>query len=83
VGDLEDDGDDHIGVEPEELPLVEGQACPVCGLPLTAQWLSREALYGESDGIDHQIPHTLKPPSARWAHRAVEAGARKSLAGER
>jgi hypothetical protein len=52
VGEIDGDGDDQIGLEPEEVPLVEGQACPECGLPLTAHWLSREALYGQPDGIE-------------------------------
>jgi hypothetical protein len=38
---------DIRAVKPEERPLIEGQGCPDCGLPLTARWLSREALYGE------------------------------------
>jgi hypothetical protein len=49
VGEIDGDGDDQIGLEPEEVPLVEGQACPACGLPLTAHWLSREALSGTDD----------------------------------
>jgi hypothetical protein len=46
VGEIDGDGEDELGIEPEELPLVEGEACPECGLPLTSRWLSREALYG-------------------------------------
>jgi hypothetical protein len=44
VGEIDGDGEDQLGMEPDELPLVEGQPCPECGLPLTARWLSREAL---------------------------------------
>jgi hypothetical protein len=50
VGELDGDGEDQLGLEPEELPLVEGQACPECGLPLTSRWLSREELYGTRVG---------------------------------
>jgi replication protein len=46
VGEIEDDGEDELGIEPEERPLVEGEACPECGLPLMVRWLSHEALYG-------------------------------------
>jgi hypothetical protein len=46
VGEIEDDGEAQLGIEPEEVPLVEGQACPDCRLPLAARWLSREELYG-------------------------------------
>jgi replication protein len=83
VGDLEGDGEDQLGLEPEELPLVEGQACPECGLPLTSQWLSREALYGQSDGIEPPTHTPPKPPHASGADRIIEAGARKPLAGQR
>jgi hypothetical protein len=44
VGEIEDDGEDQIGVEPEELPLAEGDSCPDCDLPLVVQYLSREVL---------------------------------------
>jgi hypothetical protein len=81
VGEIEDDGEDHMGMEPEEMPLVEGQACPACGLPLTAQWLSREALDGESDGLDQRTTRHPKPPRASWADRAVEASAHKPRLG--
>jgi hypothetical protein len=60
VGEIEDDGEDQLGIEPEELPLVEGQACPDCGLPLAARWLSREALRGACEGIVHV---TIPPPT--------------------
>jgi Replication protein len=68
VGDLEDDGENRLGIEPEERPLQEGQACPDCGLPLRSEWLSREALYGGSDGID---PDTHHPPKATGASVAL------------
>jgi hypothetical protein len=45
VGELEDDGEDELGVEPEELPLEEGDACPACGKPLKAEWRSRRELW--------------------------------------
>jgi hypothetical protein len=48
VGEIDGDGEDQLGMEPEEMPLVEGQACPDCGLPLAARWLSREALYSST-----------------------------------
>jgi replication protein len=44
VGEIDSDGEDHIGVEPEELPLVEGDPCPNCDSPLVVQCLSRDAL---------------------------------------
>lgn len=79
VGELDGDGEDQLGMEPEELPLVEGQACPDCGLPLAARWISREALFGEHDGIDHQRLIHSKPPYASWADREAEASAHKPL----
>jgi hypothetical protein len=81
VGEIDGDGDDQIGLEPEEVPLVEGQACPACGLPLTAHWLSREALYQQSDGIDSSTLSPPKPTSASWADREAVAGARTPLTG--
>jgi hypothetical protein len=81
VGEIDGDGDDQIGLEPEEVPLVEGQACPVCGLPLTARWLSKEALYGKSDGIEPDNTSPPKPTSASLAHREALSGARTPLAG--
>jgi hypothetical protein len=57
VGEIEDDGEDQIGLEPEERPLVEGQACPDCGLPLEARWLSREMLYGST--VVEYVPNLL------------------------
>jgi hypothetical protein len=44
VGEIDGDGEDQLGMEPEEQPLVEGQPCPECGLPLIACWLPRDAL---------------------------------------
>jgi hypothetical protein len=41
VGELEDDGEDQLGLEPEELPLAEGEPCPVCGLRLEGRWVLR------------------------------------------
>jgi hypothetical protein len=83
VGEMEDDGEDQLGIEPDEVPLVEGEPCPDCGAELTARWLSREALYGMPDGLDHEHPPLPKQPNARLAYRAGDAGARKPLAGQR
>jgi hypothetical protein len=82
VGEIDGDGDDQIGLEPEEVRLVEGQACPECGLALTAQWLSREVLYRQLDSIEPDNTSPPKPPIATWADRAALAGARKPLAGQ-
>jgi hypothetical protein len=79
VGDIEDDGEDQLGIEPEEVPLVEGQACPDCGLPVTARWLSREELHAGGKGIEGATIPPPKPPIASWAHRAALAGASKPL----
>jgi hypothetical protein len=63
VGEIDGDGEDQLGVEPEEVPLVEGEACPTCGAELRAWWLSREALYGECNGIEPRGPPGLLLPS--------------------
>jgi hypothetical protein len=68
VGEIDGDGEDQLGMEPEERPLVEGQPCPECGLPLTACWLSREAL-GVTREITKKLPDfsvpCQKPPPMR------------------
>jgi hypothetical protein len=50
VGEIENDGEDYMGLEPEEQPLAEGEPCPDCGLPLRARWVSRDSLYGNLVG---------------------------------
>jgi hypothetical protein len=51
VGEIDGDGEDQLGMEPEEIPLVEGQPCPDCGLPLTALWVSHEVLQAASEKL--------------------------------
>jgi hypothetical protein len=70
VGEIDGDGEDQLGTEPEEVPLVEGEPCPECGAELTAHWLSREALYGDQ----HSLP---KPPCSYGGIDARDAGAHK------
>jgi hypothetical protein len=48
VGEIDGDGEDELGVEPEEVPLQAGEPCPDCGAPLTARWVSREVLQAAS-----------------------------------
>jgi hypothetical protein len=70
VGEIDGDGEEMLGIEPEEVPLVEGEPCPTCGAELTARWLSREALYGVCDGIE-QANHS--PPLTRpWSVVSAE-----------
>jgi hypothetical protein len=64
-------------VELEELLLAWGELF-ACVLP---QWLSREALYHQSDGIEPDNTSPPKPPIASWARREALSGARKPLAG--
>jgi hypothetical protein len=52
VGELERDDEEKIGIEPEERPVAEGESCPTCALPLTARWLSREALQAATRGAN-------------------------------
>jgi hypothetical protein len=81
VGEIDGDGDDQLGIEPEEVPLVEGEPCPECGAPLEAGWFSREELYGELDGLDHRKSLRPKPPNGRLAHREVDPGASEPQQG--
>ena len=57
VGEIEDDGEAQIGVEPEERSLLEGDPCPTCDLPLEVRWASREVLYGPV-----MVGHCLNSP---------------------
>jgi hypothetical protein len=77
VGEIDGDGEDQLGMEPEEVPLVEGEPCPDCGLPLTARWVSREVLYGGPDSIDNLILSCPKPPSASWMNRWADTSGHK------
>src|SRR5262245_725057 len=81
VGEIDGDGEDELGREPEELPLVEGEACPTCGAELTARWLSREEVYGTLDSLDQQSPPRPKPPPSRGANRGIGAGASEPQQG--
>jgi hypothetical protein len=68
VGEIDGDGEDQLGIELEEVPLVEGDPCPTCGAPLVALWLSRQTLYGPCDGGESgdgplwRIPKRAAPP---------------------
>jgi hypothetical protein len=58
VDEIDGDDEDQIGMEPEERLLLEGQACPDWGLPLAAQWVSREVLY--SSTVVEYVPNLLE-----------------------
>jgi hypothetical protein len=69
VGDLEDDGENRLGVEPEERPLEEGDQCPECGSPLKAEWLPRDTLYRPvvqtDDMVTCTVYSTVEPSGVR------------------
>jgi Replication protein len=58
AGEIDGDGEDQLGREPEELPLLEGGACPACGAELTARWLSRDEL---CRGLRAAMPEAWSP----------------------
>jgi hypothetical protein len=71
VGEIEDDGEDELGIEPEERPLVEGEACPTCDLPLRAWWVWRGELCGTDVGSCVKDDHYGGPSRLNLAERKL------------